>query len=88
MSPPDLKIGVADRINELLAPIREEFEKNEEFQLAQKNGYPVEQPKQEKKVKKPKNKGTKYPGGGNQTGNVDAKSEADVAATAKVLKKR
>ncbi|KAI5970035.1 TYS1 [Candida margitis] len=82
LAPPDLKIGVADRINELLAPIREEFERNEEFQLAQKNGYPVEQPKQDKKVKKPKNKGTKYPGAGNQTGNLDAEMEANVSATA------
>ena len=60
LAPPDLKLGVADKINELLAPIRAEFESSEEFQVAQKNGYPVEnQNKKEKKVKKI---GTRYPG--------------------------
>ncbi|EGW35417.1 tyrosyl-tRNA synthetase [Spathaspora passalidarum NRRL Y-27907] len=63
LAPPDLKSGTADRINELLAPIRAEFESNAEFQAAQKNGYPAAEAKQEKKVKKPKNKGTRYPGG-------------------------
>ncbi|KAG7662736.1 TYS1 [[Candida] subhashii] len=62
LAPPDLKSGVADKINELLAPIRADYESNQEFQDAQKNGYPVEKPKQEKKVKKVKNKGSKYPG--------------------------
>ncbi|KAG8203047.1 hypothetical protein GWM34_01990, partial [Candida africana] len=61
LAPPDLKLGVADKINELLAPIRAEFESSEEFQVAQKNGYPVEKPKQEKK-KKVKKIGTRYPG--------------------------
>ena len=42
LAPPDLKLGVADKINELLAPIGAEFESSEEFQVAQKNGYPVE----------------------------------------------
>lgn len=62
LAAPDLKSGVADKINELLAPIRAEFEQSEEFQAAQKNGYPVEVPKEQKKVKKPKNKGTRHPG--------------------------
>ncbi|RCK62943.1 Tyrosine--tRNA ligase, cytoplasmic [Candida viswanathii] len=60
LAPPDLKLGVADKINELLAPIRTEFETNEEFQEAEKKGYPVEQPKEKKK--KVKKIGTKYPG--------------------------
>ena len=65
LSPVDLKSGVAEKIIELLAPIRESFEASEEFKEAQAKGYPVEQPKAEKKVKKQKNKGTRYPGAGN-----------------------
>lgn len=60
-SPVDLKSGVADKINELLAPIRDMYEEDKTFQEAAANGYPVETPK-EKKVKKVKNKGTFYPG--------------------------
>lgn len=66
LAPPDLKLGVADKINELLAPIRAEFETNEQFQEAEKKGYPVEKPKEKKK--KVKKIGTKYPG-------ADAKEE-------------
>ncbi|RLV96347.1 Tyrosine--tRNA ligase cytoplasmic [Spathaspora sp. JA1] len=78
LAPPDLKSGVADRINELLAPIRAEFETNPEFQAAEKNGYPSEV-KQEKKVKKPKNKGSRYPGG------AAAPTEGSVEKTAEQL---
>lgn len=60
LSPPDLKTGVADAINALLAPLREEFASNPEFQEAEKKGYPVEV--KVKKTKKPKNKGSRYPG--------------------------
>ncbi|KAI3402717.1 TYS1 [Candida oxycetoniae] len=77
LAAPDLKTGVADKINELLAPIRADFEKDEEFQSVQKNGYPVEAPKQEKKVKKVKNKGTGYPG--KSSSPADATSEAATA---------
>jgi tyrosyl-tRNA synthetase len=62
LSPIDLKAGVADRIVELLAPIQEAFAQNEEWQLVEKAGYHVEEVKKEKKQKKPKNKGTHYPG--------------------------
>ncbi|EHN02267.1 Tys1p [Saccharomyces cerevisiae x Saccharomyces kudriavzevii VIN7] len=62
LSPPDLKIGVADAINELLEPIRQEFANNKEFQEASEKGYPVAVPQKTKKLKKPKNKGSKYPG--------------------------
>lgn len=61
LSPVDLKSGVTDAINELLAPIRAEFENNKEYQEAEVKGYPA--PVQEKKkAKKPKNKGSRYPG--------------------------
>ena len=62
LSPVDLKAGVADRINELLAPIRENYEQDADFQDASTKGYVVEAPKKEKKEKKVKNKGSRYPG--------------------------
>lgn len=61
LSPVDLKAGVSDKINELLAPLRAMYEEDKAFQEAAANGYPVEAPK-EKKAKKVKNKGTFYPG--------------------------
>lgn len=69
LSPVDLKAGVANKINELLLPIREAFEKNADFQDAAAKGYPVAAPK-EKKVKKVKNKGSFYPGSKNSLGAV------------------
>ncbi|ODQ66601.1 tyrosine tRNA ligase [Nadsonia fulvescens var. elongata DSM 6958] len=60
LSPQDLKIGVSDSINYLLAPIREQFLENPDFKELEAKAYPPPPPK-EKKVKKPKNKGTRYP---------------------------
>lgn len=62
--PVDLKAGVADQIVALLEPIKAEFDADPEFQKIQAQGYPVAQPKKEKKEKKVKNKGTFYPGAG------------------------
>lgn len=62
LSPQDLKLGVTDVINQLLEPIRNEFLNDEEFQLIEKKAYPPPPPKV-KKVKKEKNKGTRYPAG-------------------------
>lgn len=80
LSPVDLKAGVADKINELLAPIRAQFEKDPAFQQAQANGYPVDEPKKEKKVKKAKNKGDRYPGAGKEK-TPDADPVAAATAT-------
>lgn len=79
LAPPDLKTGVSDVINKLLAPIREEFAKNPDFQEAEAKGYPAAVQKT-KKVKKPKNKGTRYPGGQQQSEPVDASKGAEEAA--------
>lgn len=81
LSPVDLKSGVADNIIELLAPIRETFDASEEFKEAQLKGYPVEQPKGEKKVKKQKNKGTRYPGAGNTKTDDVSKTAEQLEAT-------
>ncbi|OUM55441.1 hypothetical protein BVG19_g4981 [[Candida] boidinii] len=74
LNPVDLKSGVADAINVLLAPIIEEFKQNPEFQEAQEKGYPVAV--EEKKTKKVKNRGSRYPG----AGKPEAQSPADEVA--------
>lgn len=61
LNPADLKSGVAAAINELLAPLRKLFAEDPEFQEALEKGYPA--PKvAEKKVKKKKDRGSRYPG--------------------------
>lgn len=81
LSPVDLKTGVSDKINELLKPIREIYAASEEFQKAAADGYPVEV--KEKKVKKVKNKGTRYPGVSNS---VQPKAEtSDEPAVAELV---
>jgi tyrosyl-tRNA synthetase len=62
LSPPDLKIGVTDAINALLKPIRDEFLDSADFQALELAAYPPPAPKETKKGKKPKNKGSRYPG--------------------------
>lgn len=78
LSPVDLKAGVSDKINELLAPIRAMYEDDKAFQEAAANGYPVAAPK-EKKVKKVKNKGTFYPGAGKTTGTEEVEQKLESA---------
>lgn len=80
LSPVDLKSGVSSQINALLAPIRAEFDADPEFQDFEAKGYPKEQPKEVKKVKKVKNKGTRYPGGA-----PPAKDNAEANAVAEKL---
>jgi hypothetical protein len=58
LTPQDLKLGVAEALNALLEPIRQEYANNPEFQESFEFAYP----KPEKKVKKVKDKGSKYPG--------------------------
>lgn len=83
LSPVDFKAGVADKINELLAPIKAEFDASPDFQEYQQKGYHQEQPKAEKKTKKVKNKGTRYPGAGKPDGASAPEAEAE-AVTAKL----
>ena len=58
MTPQDLKLGVTNALNALLEPIRQEFANSPEFQKAFELAYP----KPGKKIKKVKDKGSKYPG--------------------------
>jgi len=73
LSPADLKIGVVDAVNEILAPIREILLKDSDFVEIEKKAYPpVEEPK--KKKTKQKKIGTFY------KGKQDAKKESDEVA--------
>lgn len=75
MTPQDLKLGVTDALNALLEPIRQEFANSPEFQQA----FDLAYPKPGKKVKKVKDKGSKYPGTNPNT--KTAKKGADVVAS-------
>ncbi|KZZ90691.1 tyrosyl-tRNA synthetase [Ascosphaera apis ARSEF 7405] len=61
LTPQLLKNAVTVTLQKLLAPIQEKFLANKEWQEIEKKAYPPP-PKLEKKAKKPKNKGSKYPG--------------------------
>ena len=75
MTPQDLKLGVTEALNALLERIRQEFVNNTRFQEALELAYP----KPGKKVKKVKDKGSKYPG---QNPNMKTSKEgADVLAS-------
>lgn len=78
LSPVDLKEGVAEKINELLAPIREAYASDAEFQACSTNGYAVQAPKDKKKPKKVKNKGTFYPGNQASAEEVSEKLQSTV----------
>ncbi|KAE8221811.1 hypothetical protein CF319_g4888 [Tilletia indica] len=72
--PLDLKLGVADAINRLLAPIREEFASNEAFRKAEEAAYPKAVPEKKKKEKKVN------PRHANKDGQADAKVTPAAAA--------
>ncbi|KAF9892408.1 hypothetical protein FE257_001516 [Aspergillus nanangensis] len=62
LTPQLLKPAVADALVELMAPIRAAFEASPEWQELTLKAYPP--PEQKKKVKKAKDKGSRYPGAG------------------------
>ena len=87
LSPADLKIGMVDAINELLAPIREELVDNKEFADIEANAYPPE--KVVKKKQKVKKIGTMYKGKDKKepkqnTENETAEQTADKTADLKI----
>lgn len=63
LTPQLLKSGVTTALNAVLEPIQAEFNGNKEWQDALEAGYPTGQPDKKKKDKKPKDKGSRYPGG-------------------------
>lgn len=62
MTPQLLKPAVSKALNKLLAPIQEAYQKSKEWQEITLKAYPPEDKK--KKVKKVKDKGSRYPGAG------------------------
>ncbi|SPO04053.1 probable tyrosyl-tRNA synthetase [Cephalotrichum gorgonifer] len=60
LTPQLLKPAVATALNDLLAPIQAAYNASPEWQAIAEKAYPPEEGK--KKVKKVKNKGTRYPG--------------------------
>lgn len=62
LTPQLLKAGVADALNAILAPIQAEFQADKDWQEALESGYPGGQSEKKKKDKKPKDKGSRYPG--------------------------
>ncbi|KAI5285287.1 hypothetical protein KEM54_000687 [Ascosphaera aggregata] len=61
LTPQLLKNAVTVTLQKILAPIQEKFLADMEWQEIERRAYPPP-PKAEKKAKKPKNKGSKYPG--------------------------
>jgi tyrosyl-tRNA synthetase len=59
-----LKAAVTDALNELLAPIQEEFKADKAWQEITEKAYPP--PVVEKKAKKVKNLGSRFPGNKNE----------------------
>lgn len=59
LSPQILKAAVTKSLNELLAPIQEEFQASKEWQAISLKAYPPPA----KKEKKVKDKGSRHPGG-------------------------
>lgn len=74
MSPQLLKAAVTKSLNELLAPIQEEFQASKEWQAIALKAYPPP-PKKEKKVK---DKGSRHPGAAKaKEGQIDVKDLKD-----------
>lgn len=62
ITPQMLKAGVSEALNAVLEPIQAEFQADTQWQEALEAGYPTGQPEKKKKDKKPKDKGSRYPG--------------------------
>jgi tyrosyl-tRNA synthetase len=62
LTPQLLKAGTTEALVDILAPIQAEFQANPEWQAIEKKAYPPAEPV--KKKKQPKDKGSRYPGGG------------------------
>lgn len=63
LTPQLLKAGVSTALSAVLEPIQVEFNADKEWQDTLEAGYPTGQPEKKKKDKKPKDKGSRYPGG-------------------------
>ena len=73
-----LKLAATNALNELLRPIQEEYSQSIEWQEIAAKAYPP--PEDKKKVKRPKDRGSRFPGA---SGNAEAKADGHVDSTAK-----
>lgn len=81
LPPQLLKPAVTAALMDLLAPIQAEFQASKEWQEIEQKAYPPP-PSEKKKVKKPKDKGSRHPGAqAMPDGHIEGqeKSEIDLA---------
>ena len=76
LTPQLLKAGASDALVDLLEPIQAEFQASPAWQEIEKKAYPPAEPA--KKKKQPKDKGSRYPGGG-----ITAKADGSVEGEGK-----
>ena len=76
--PQNLKPAVADALNELLAPVQKEFASTPDWKEVTEKAYPP--PEIKKKEKKPKNRGTRFPG---SRETVEAKPDGHIEGNGK-----
>ncbi|KAI9810353.1 MAG: hypothetical protein M1827_006320 [Pycnora praestabilis] len=74
LTPQLLKSGISNALVSLLEPIQADFQASTEWQAIEQKAYPP--PVQEKKKKRPKDKGSKHPGGAAK--DVEAQSDGTV----------
>lgn len=74
LSPQSLKPAVTAALLEILAPIRQTFETSQEWQEVEKRAYPPP-PAPEKKQKKPKDRGSRFPGNKPAADGVEVKPD-------------
>ena len=72
LTPQSMKQGTSAALVELLAPIQAEYQASPEWQEIERKAYP---PPPEKQKKKAKDKGSRYPGGGNVKAQPDGSIE-------------
>lgn len=81
LTPQLLKSGVTSALTNMLAPCQAEFLATEKWQEVERLAYPPAEP--EKKKKKVKDKGTRFPGAGAANTNGAAEEKVEVVETGK-----
>ncbi|KAJ5578762.1 tyrosyl-tRNA synthetase [Penicillium hispanicum] len=78
ITPQMLKPAVTSALCRILKPIQAEFQASPAWQEIEKKAYPVEAPKEQKKQKQKKDKGSRYPGAA-KASEVQAEEGKDMA---------
>ncbi|KAI9832812.1 MAG: hypothetical protein M1826_000978 [Phylliscum demangeonii] len=82
LTPQALKAAVTSALLEMLAPIQAEFQSSPAWQEIEKKAYPPAVP-EEKKKKKVKDRGSKFPGASKASADVEAKPDGSIEGTKK-----